>query len=135
MQFLAFSCETENSVTWNGRCAVFWKQVFLATSKVHCFYLLFVQHLPGGVFCIFTTLCAIKGVMSDENQFVFIFVKVTTPRVTKLSKFVNKTFRVFSSSFCSVQHSFLYMLSLFSRLKSPALILCSTIPVSCQGSS
>lgn len=48
------------------------------------------------------SVCAIQGEMSDENQLIFIFV-----RVTKLRKFMSKTFGAgSSSSLCSFSITF-----------------------------
>lgn len=108
-QFLAFSCRTENSDTWKRGYAFPVSPgngSFQQPPKCTAFIcsLSQIQHMRS--------VCAIKGEMSDENQLIFI-------RLTKLSKFMSKTFGAGGSSpLCSIQHSFPYMLSLFSRLSS-----------------
>lgn len=61
------------------------------------------SNLPNAFMCSLSqiqhmrSVCATKGEMLDENQLIFIFV-----RVTKLSKFLSKTFGPgCSSSLCS----------------------------------
>jgi len=72
---------------------VSWKLVFLATSQ-NSFCVLFVRPLPREEYFASLPHCVIKGVTPDENQLICIF-KVTTPRVTKLSKFINRIFGFF----------------------------------------
>lgn len=66
---------------WMQICSLTWKWFFPARSQMPCFYGLFVpnQHKRS--------VYAIKGQMADENQLIFIFV-----RVTKLNTCVSNAF-------------------------------------------
>lgn len=127
-QFLAFSCRTENSDTWEREwmqiCGLTWKWFFPASSQMHCFYGLFVpnQHMRS--------VCAIKGDMPDENLIIFIFVRVTKLN-TCMSNAFGAGFLPLFAPFSPVFHK--------SLISIPDKVLCSYLlschQMSCQGSS